>query len=222
MKKTTFKFTVFGLFLAVFLCFAFLSNNFIGVYANESTDEILEEETVEDEVVEDEVIEEEIVEEEITEDEVVEDTETEPSEDLGFLEQYWKTIVASLLGTFGGVGGLLLFVLKFLKTSKNILTDVGEQNTDNKTVKNKIEKVVEKLTLAEENLNKIIQKTEEYEKKLETNANSLFENYGEELKTLEKDFLKFADVMKIVVNNNSELVKKGIAEKVNKIIDEKE
>ena len=212
MKKTTFKFTVFGLFLAVFLCFAFLSNNFIGVYANESTDEILEEEVIEDEVVEDETIE----------DEVIEETETETSEELGFLEQYWKTIVASLLGTFGGVGGLLWFVIKFLKASKNILTDVGEQNTDNKTVKDKIGKVVEKLTLAEENLNKIIQKTEEYERKLEANANSLFENYGQELKTLEKDFLKFADVMKIVVNNNSELVKKGIAEKVNKIIDEKE
>lgn len=46
MKKTI-KFAILSVIFALCLCFAFLSNNFIGVYANESTEEILEEEITE-------------------------------------------------------------------------------------------------------------------------------------------------------------------------------
>ena len=97
MKKTI-KFAILSVIFALCLCFDFLSNNFIGVYANESTNEILEEEIVEDEVVEEETVEEQ-------KPEIVE--ETKQLED-------WVVVIIGAIMSLGVSWGSIATIIKFL------------------------------------------------------------------------------------------------------------
>ena len=132
MKKTI-KFAILSVIFTLCLCFAFLSNNFIGVYANESTDEILEEEIVEDEVVEEETVEEQ-------KPEIVE--ETKQLED-------WVVVIIGALMSLGVSWGSVLTIIKWIKnrlnTNKNNINEVIAKLKENQEEIETLKEVLKKL-----------------------------------------------------------------------------
>lgn len=246
--KNSFKNTIFGLFLALCCIFALSTSSFKGVYVNategeneevveeekeqENTEENTEEQEKEEEKTEEEKQEtEENTENETTENETTED-ETENTEDdeeieteeqeLGFIEENWKVLVASLLGTFGGVGGLLVFVLKAIKSSNSVIGKLKEKETEDSDKQEKLTKLSNELTEAESKLNKAISQLKEYETKFENKMEELYDLSKEELLAMHKEFEVLLKSIKLMVNNDENLVKKGIAELINKTINEKE
>lgn len=214
----SFRKLVFGLLFGLCCVFAIFSNNLIGVKANENTEEIPGEE----EIVENEENTEEEVENN-TEEPVVEEepTQEEPEEE-GFLEENWKLIVSSLLGTSGGLGMLLYFVLKTTKTAKGVIDSLAANGeTDTKT-KNSLSNASKKFEEADKKLTELIDKFEEKQSKTEDKLNKIYEDNKVELNSLMNAFIDLAEAFKIMVNNSDELVKKGVSNRINKIIDKKD
>lgn len=212
--KNSFKNAIFGLFFALCCIFVLSASSFKGVYVNATEGEI---EDVENENVENE----ETLENE-EEGENVDQDVVEGESELGFIEENWKTLVASLLGTLGGVGGLLGFVLKAMKNANSVTNKFKERETEDKEKQEKLGKLSEILTKAETNLENAINKLKESEDKFESKMNELYDLSKDELLDMHKEFENLVKSFKIMVNNNESLVKKGIAEKINAIIDEKE
>lgn len=241
--KNSFKNTIFGLFLALCCIFALSASSFKGVYVNATegeNEEVVEEEkeqenteentekteentenTEDTENKEDETTENETTEDETENTEDDEEIETEEQE-LGFIEENWKVLVASLLGTFGGVGGLLVFILKAIKSSNSVIGKLKERETEDSDKQEKLTKLSNELTEAESKLNNAISQLKEYETKFENKMEELYDLSKEELLTMHKEFEVLLKSIKLMVNNDENLVKKGIAELINKTINEKE
>lgn len=218
----SFRKLVFGLLFGLCCVFAIFSNNLIGVKANENTEEIPgEEEIVENEENTEEEVEnnteEPVVEEEPTQEEPIQEEVEE-----GFLEENWKLIVSSLMGTSGGLGVLLYFVLKAIKTAKGVTDSlVTNGETDTKT-KNVLSGASKKFEEADKKLTELIAKFEEKQSKAEEKLNKIYEDNKAELNSLMNAFIDLAEAFKIMVNNSDELVKKGVSNRINKIIDKKD
>lgn len=122
MKKII-KFAILSVIFALCLCFAFLSNNFIGVYANESTNEILEEEVVEEETIED-------------------------IEEVKQLEDWVVVIIGSLM-SLGVSWGSILTIIKWIKnrlnTNKNNINEVIVKLKENQEEIETLKEVLKKL-----------------------------------------------------------------------------
>lgn len=219
----SFRKLVFGLLFGLCCVFAIFSNNLIGVKANENTEEIPgEEEIVENEENTEEEVEnnteEPVVEEEPTQEEPVVEEELEE----GFLEENWKLIVSSLMGTSGGLGLLLYFVSKAIKTAKGVSDSlVANGETDTET-KNSLSNASKKFEEADKKLTELIAKFEEKQSKAEEKLNKIYEDNKVELNSLMNAFIDLAEAFKIMVNNSDELVKKGVSNRINKIIDKKD
>lgn len=221
----SFRKLVFGLLFGLCCVFAIFSNNLIGVKANENTEEIPGEE----EIVENEENTEEEVENNTEEPVVEEPTQEEPQEEPiqeeveeGFLEENWKLIVSSLMGTTGGIGALLYFVLKAIKSAKSVSDSlVANGEIDTKT-KNVLSGASKKFEEADKKLTELIAKFEEKQNKAEDKLNKIYEDNKAELDSLMNAYMELAEAFKIMVNNSDELVKKGVSNRINKIIDKKD
>lgn len=125
MKKTI-KFAILSVIFALCLCFAFLSNNFIGVYANESTNEILE-------------------------DEVVEEQKPEIVEDIEEIKQLedWVVVIIGALMSLGVSWGSILTIIKWIKnrlnTNKNNINEVIAKLKENQEEIETLKEVLKKL-----------------------------------------------------------------------------
>lgn len=213
----SFRKLVFGLLFGLCCVFAIFSNNLIGVKANENTEEIPGEE----EIVENEENTEEEVENN-TEEPVQEEPVVEEELEEGFLEENWKLIVSSLMGTTGGIGALLYFVLKAIKTAKGVSDSlVANGEIDTKT-KNVLSGASKKFEEADKKLTELIAKFEEKQNKAEDKLNKIYEDNKAELDSLMNAYMELAEAFKIMVNNSDELVKKGVSNRINKIIDKKD
>lgn len=213
----SFRKLVFGLLFGLCCVFAIFSNNLIGVKANENTEEIPGEE----EIIENEENTEEEVENN-TEEPVVEEPVVEEELEEGFLEENWKLIVSSLMGTTGGIGALLYFVLKAIKAAKGVSDSlVANGEIDTKT-KNVLSGASKKFEEADKKLTELIAKFEEKQSKAEDKLNKIYEDNKAELDSLMNAYMELAEAFKIMVNNSDELVKKGVSNRINKIIDKKD
>lgn len=222
----SFRKLVFGLLFGLCCVFAIFSNNLIGIKANENTEEIPgEEEIVENEENTEEEVEnnteEPVVEEETTQEEQTEEPIEEELEE-GFLEENWKLIVSSLMGTTGGIGALLYFVLKAIKSAKSVSDSLAANGEIDTKTKNILSNASKKFEEADKKLTELISKFEEKQNEAEDKLNKIYEDNKAELDSLMNAFIDLAEAFKIMVNNSDELVKKGVSNRINKIIDKKD
>lgn len=153
-----------------------------------------------------------------------------PEEDkVGFFEKNLETIIASAIGVMGSIAAFFLMVFKAGKKVKETL-DVfsggkitAEQAVnDIKAEKEKLEKaknqMFDEINKQGQAIKDAISKLESQTINIESFANEMMNKYSEEIDKMVNDFKKVSESIILMANNNKELVKKGVAEEINKKI----
>lgn len=206
-QKKCFKFRVLGLFFALCCIFTFSIGSFNCVELKATEGEIVEEENPET---------------------TPEIPEEEP--ELGFFERNLEDIIASAIGVLGAIAAFFVLVAKAKKSvidtleafkggkisSEEAMKQIVEQKENLEKAKNEIFEQLEigknQLLKTAENLEKYVEESKEFTKEM-------LESYKQEIAEIKEGFESLKEAFILMVNNNEELVKKGISEKINNTLE---
>ena len=163
--------------------------------------------------------------------------EEEPGEDvpkeetekplIGFFEENLETIIASALGVLGSIAAFFAIVLKTKKTIDDTLvafkgnkisaneavekinTSVEELNKAKQETKNQLNQAKEEMVQLTKQIKEQLAQTKEFSEKI-------LNEYSKELESIKNSFKQISDSLVLMANNNDDLVKKGVAEEINK------
>ena len=151
-----------------------------------------------------------------TEGDVVEETITEELPELGFFEEYLNDILASALGVLATISAFFILVMKAKKNVIDTLDAFKGGKISQEQANASIKKEIEELKRMKEELFKEfkvgkdhLEETSESVKEYVDNCNKMITNINSRIDNLAESFL-------LLANNNSTLVRKGVAEEINK------
>lgn len=158
-------------------------------------------------------------------DEIIEEekpiVEEEQKEILGFIEENWKIFVASCGGTISALALLLYWVIKFIIKSTDMIDKGDKNNKKNNENADKISNVVIKVNETTDKINTLEITLNEKYTALNEEQKKIKEEQKEQLKELQDTINNMCKAFIVMVGNDNNLVSKGIAEKVTKVMQPK-
>lgn len=149
-------------------------------------------------------------------------TEEQKSDPIGFIERNLETIIASCAGGGLTIGGLFFFILKIKKKVDSTIgvikknkeeSDKSKEEINNSKdeFKNSTNETIKEINKTNDNMIKLTEKIESQIENTNKMSENLLSKYSDKMESMTEALL-------LMVNNNDNLVKKGIAEKINTIL----
>lgn len=137
----------------------------------------------------------------------------------GFIERNWEGMVTQFVSALSGVGLLLLFIAKTMRTVKKVMSIFVEQNGLNDKIINRINKIADKLEKGANVAEQAANKVDDFAKETEKRLLEIEEKCDEEFKSMDDTVNKLVKAFVAMVNNNDALIAQGKVKEINDIID---